>query len=103
MRPARAFSRERRAADPGDTELAIGRCGRPAGPPRGAAITCRNAHLVAPRLPDGPTRPAQEVRRRGQRIGDRMDEIAPPILVEIDREAPIGAGQELRLSESSGP
>src|SRR5690349_24150074 len=32
-----------------------------------------------------------------------MDQIAAPVMVEIDRQPPIGAGQELRLSERAGP
>ena len=64
---------------------------------------CRQLHFVAPRLAGAPAGLHQIVRGRGQRVGNAVDQVASPIAIEVDRDAFVRAGHELRVAERPGP
>src|SRR5690606_41612250 len=69
----------------------------------GAGIVCGHPNLNHPGLAAAPAGGAQIVGGRAECVGDRGDQIAAAVTVEIDRQPPIGGGNELRLSEGAGP
>ena len=63
----------------------------------------RQHHLVAPALASLPAVDFQIVGGRGDDIGNQVDHVAPPVAVEIDREALERGRHELRRAEGAGP
>ena len=58
--------------------------------PRRAAIAGGHAHFIAPDSARLPTRIAQEIGGRSQRIGNGIDKIGMAITIAINRQAQIG-------------
>jgi hypothetical protein len=63
----------------------------------------RQDDFVAPPLAAGPSVRLQIVRRRGDHVGDGIDNIAPPVAIEVDCVALQRARHELRRAEGAGP
>ena len=99
--PRAAFVRSPAASTPAACHSAHGP--RAARRRPGVVEVGRQGDLAAPGRAGGPARGLEIVGGRGQRVGHRLPDVAPAVLVEVDRVRGVGRGDELRVAHGAGP
>ena len=96
--------RERLAAGPGDAEMRPLRNRHRFGPVRQHVIEALRHHdLIAPGLAGLPAVAFEQICRGSKDVSDRIDDIAPSVMVEVDGVTLEGRRHELRGTERACP